>query len=592
MRRPIADFKGDAINKARIEEFTARGWPRLDGSAILLPMLTNLHVSNFAIIDQVSLTLDAGLTVITGETGAGKSIIVGALGLLLGARADQSRLRDGADRGEVTAEFDISGLPAVTGWLKEQDLPEEDGACHLRRVLKRGQSSRAFINGTPVPASQLAQLGDMLLDIHGQHENQRLMLDEHQRELLDGFGRLNAECAAVQQAWSAWRALEKEKADLESHHGDPQQLQLLRYQVDELSAFVPLTGELEQLEAEHQTLSHAGDLLAAAQQADALVAGEDGQTISDQLSLAIRSLEAQARHDQRLEESLDLLQSARSLIDDAHVSLSHYCDAIELEPERLAELDQRLGQYHELARKHRVEPAQLADHLATLQQQLDGLDYAQERRAKLDEELAAAQAKYQTVAQTLNQAREEAGRRLSEQVTGMLADLGMADGQMHIALNPAKRPSAHGIDQVCFMIRVNTGHQARPLAQVASGGELSRISLAIQVATQQVQARPSLIFDEVDTGISGAVAETVGQMLRRLGKEHQVFCVTHLPQVAAQANQHLRAEKTAGDDQRTSSVLRTLDAAERLEEIARMLGGATVSKATRDNARELIAAAR
>ena len=551
-------------------------------------MLKNLLVSNFAIIDRVELDLDHGLTVVTGETGAGKSIIVGALGLLLGARGDQSLIRDGAERCEVAAQFEVGRLNEVLDWLESNELPAEEGQCHIRRVLKRGQSSRAFINGSPVPAAVLAELGSLLLDIHGQHENQRLMLEDHQRALLDGYGALDPHLRAVADAWSQLDALQREQRMLEQASDDEAQRQLLRYQVEELQAFNPGEQEIATLEQEHALLSRAGDLLSAAEQGETLIAGEDQGNISSMLAQAVRLLQSQVRHDERLSEPLELLESASSLIDDAHGALCRYRDSLELDPQRLHELDERLGQFHALARKHRVEPADLAGHLETLSQRLDRLDNADQRRLELDSAIEKARQGYAVEAQRLTQARQKAAEKLAGQVTAMISELGMAEGRLRIAVDPDRKPSVSGVDRVVYQVQLNAGHGERPLARVASGGELARISLAIQVATQQVQARPTLIFDEVDTGISGAVAENVGRLLRRLGSKHQVLCVTHLPQVAAQANQHLRAEKQTGDDARTRSALSSLDAAARTEEVARMLGGATVTEKTRENARELL----
>ena len=585
MRRLLANFKARAKKNASP---THQRFPNAQRLRYASGMLKNLLVSNFAIIDRVELDLDHGLTVVTGETGAGKSIIVGALGLLLGGRGDQTLIRDGAERCEIVALFDVGQQNEVLAWLESNELPAEEGQCHIRRVLKRGQSSRAFINGIPVPAAVLAELGSRLLDIHGQHENQRLMLEDHQRTLLDGYGALGSDLRAVANAWAQLDALQREQRALEQAGDDESQRQLLRYQVEELQVFNPGEQEIAGLEQEHALLSRAGDLLAAAEQGETLIAGEDQGNISTMLAQAVRVLQSQVRHDERLSEPLELLESASSLIDDAHGALCRYRDSVELDPQRLHELDERLGQFHALARKHRVEPTDLAGHLESLSQQLARLDNADQRRLELDSAIEKARQDYAAKAERLTHARQKAAATLAGQVTEMISELGMAEGRLRIAVEPDKKPSIAGVDRIVYQVQLNSGHAERPLARVASGGELARISLAIQVATQQVQARPTLIFDEVDTGISGAVAENVGRLLRRLGRQHQVLCVTHLPQVAAQANQHLRAEKQTGDDARTRSALSSLDAGDRTEEIARMLGGAKVTDKTRENARELL----
>lgn len=551
-------------------------------------MLTHLTIRDFAIIDEADLELSAGMTALTGETGAGKSILVDALGLVLGDRADSAAVRHGSERAEVGAVFDVATLPSFRTWLQEQGLDAGDD-CILRRVITREGRSRGFINGHPVPMQTLQQAGAWLVDIHGQHEHQSLLRRDVQRELLDdiaGHAALGNEVAAAYHAWQAlndrWQALTRAAADRDAR------LDLLRYQVRELNELNPVADEAAALEAEHSRLHHASRLLETCQRALQALYDDEG-SLTTQLSRTAQELEQMQRYDARLTAPLQLLNEAAIQLGEAVSELRHYAEAVDLDPERLAEVEGRLDALHGAARKHRVEMAALAALHSRLQDELAALENSDVQLATLQQDIQNAAKHYETLAAKLTAGRKKAAKALGTQVSHHIQALAMPGGRLAIALEPRAHGdySPQGMEQVEFQVSANPGQPLRPLAKVASGGELSRISLAIQVIAARSVRVPSLIFDEVDVGIGGGIAEMVGQQLRTLGGSHQVLCVTHLPQVAALAHHHLKVSKQTRGGQ-TYTVITPLSESARSEEIARMLGGLEITQQTRAHAQEMV----
>ncbi|WP_019569100.1 DNA repair protein RecN [Thioalkalivibrio sp. ALE11] len=549
-------------------------------------MLRLIHIRDFAIVDELELELDDGLNALTGETGAGKSILVDVVGLLLGDRADASMVREGAEQAELGAECELPDNSPAHTWLAEAGLAGEDGdPLLLRRVLTRQGKSRAWINGRPATVTQLRELGQWLVDIHGQHAHQQLLGRDTQRAWLDGFVEAPL-CHAVSTAFQQWRevrsALEKARAEL-AEAGD--RLDLLRFQTGELAELAPEPDEYPELSTEQSRLAHGTEVLQALQAADATIGEDNG--LDALLGQMLHRLQEAARHDDRLQPGIELLESARIQIDEAGDTLRRLAEDIDPDPQRLAELDARLGEYLRLARKHRVEPEELPGLHQRLQDELEHLESGDRTVEELEARATQARSALEDAAAKLTRAREQAARRIETAVTETMQELGMAGGRFEIAVEPDDEPRAHGADRVEFRVAANPGQTPQPLARVASGGELSRIGLALQVLASQQQTVPTLIFDEVDSGISGAVAEVVGRKLRRLGERHQVLCVTHLAQVAAQAHHQLEVAKTTAEDH-TRTGIRRLDHEDRVDALARLIGGSALTESSRAHARELL----
>jgi DNA repair protein RecN (Recombination protein N) len=555
-------------------------------------MLTHILIQDVAIVSRLELDCAAGLSALTGETGAGKSILIDALGIALGDKADAAVIRAGRERAEVVASFDLAQCPAARAWLAEQAL-DDDGDCIVRRLIAREGRSRAFINGRAAGTTQLRELGDRLVDIHGQHAHQSLLRANDQRTLLDAYGGHPDLAAAVAAAFRDYRTLDRRLTELEGAAAErAERLDLLRFQVDELDALGLQTEELVSLDQEQRRLSHLGRL----QEVGAAVLqglAESEPAIEDQLRSAAADLSELETIDPALAEARELLEGAAIHAHEAAVSLRHYLDGLDLDPATLATVEARLAQIHEFARKYRVFAPQLPDRLTTRRAELEQLQQADQTLDTLRGERAAAWTAFGAQAARLSQARAEASARLGDTVTQAMQQLGMTGGRFAVALEPlpAESAGAGGMERIAFLVSANPGQPMQPLARVASGGELSRISLAIQVATAECGSVPTLVFDEVDVGIGGGVAEIVGRLLRRLGAARQVLCVTHLPQVAAQAHHQLRVSKETVDGQ-THTRIEPLDAAARVEEIARMLGGTEITRRTRDHAREMLDRAR
>ena len=554
-------------------------------------MLTRLDVRDFAIVDALELELGAGLTVLTGETGAGKSILIEALGLALGDRADTGAIRAGADRAEVTATFDVSAVPAARAWLEAQGVAGGD-ECLLRRLVVRDGRSRAFVNGSPVPVQSLQALGEHLLDIHGQHAHQSLLHRSAQRDLLDAYGGQQPLAAEVARAWHDWQAFVAEQATAAGAAADrAARLDLLSYQVSELAGLALADDELPRLDAEHRRLASAERLLADTGRVFGQL-HEDDAAIEVQLGRALHALEGLVALDHAIAPARDLLDAALIQLREAAAALREYRAQLDLDPERLEELDRRLAAVHEMARKHRVRPEDLPARLHDLEAELAALRGAEARSASLEAEVARARSAFLDAAGRLSAARRQAASRLAAAVTARMQTLGMARGAFAVELQPLEtdQAGAFGIDRVELLVAANPGQPPAPLAKVASGGELSRISLAIQVATAGLGAVPTLVFDEVDVGIGGGVAEIVGRLLHDLGRDRQILCVTHLPQVAARADNHLVVRKRADADRAEISI-EVVEGAARVEEVARMAGGVEITDQALAHAAALIAGA-
>jgi len=551
-------------------------------------MLVQLSIRNYALVSQLDLQLAAGMTVITGETGAGKSIMLDALGLTLGDRADGNAVRPGADKADILASFELSHSPEAQNWLIERDL-EQDGLCLLRRVVSSEGRSRGYINGTPCPLADLKALGELLLDIHSQHEHQSLLQSDTQRRLLDDFAGCTALAKAVQRSAGECQQLRSQLNRL-SQADDEQRArqQLLRYQLEELDQLALAEGEWEQLEQEHQTLSGAADLLSSCAEVLSLCEGQ-GSNLLSALSSSLHHLNGCAPLPKALSEASELLESAQIQIEEAASSVSRFIDHFEDDPERAQFLEERISSIYSLARKHRVQPSQLHQRHQELATELASISADEQILAQLDEALTAALQDYQQRASELSAQRSEAAARLSTTVEEQMQHLGMQGGRFVIALHRRSQTEPHpsGQEQVEFLVSANPGSAPRPLIKVASGGELSRISLAIQVIAAQTSRVPTLIFDEVDVGIGGPTAEVVGQLLRQLGNRGQVLVVTHLAQVASQGYQHLLVEKRS-DGQSTQTAVLALDKKTRTQEIARMLGGVEITAESLAHAKKML----
>jgi DNA repair protein RecN (Recombination protein N) len=551
-------------------------------------MLLSLHIRDFAIIDELEIELGPGMTALTGETGAGKSILLDALGLLLGDRADAGTVRHGCQRADISASFAVSAVAPASHWLAEQSLDLE-GECQLRRVILSEGRSRAYINGSPVPIQSLRELGEHLVDIHGQHEHQSLMKRDLQRQLLDNHGgheKLLAELSSLHQDWK--QARQATEAIVGTEQDRDSRLEFLEFQLQELDELAPETGEVERLHEEHARLSNAGQLLeTCATHIDRLYDNE--QSAHSAISHALSDLEPLIRIDATLNEASELINSALIQLEEGVGQLRSYQERLELDPQRLQWVEQRLDALHRVARKHRIEAEALAEFRNRLSEELANLQQADQQLEALENRCRELEARYEKTARQLSRKRGKTAQQLSAQVTEAMQSLGMSGGRFNIEVSESEKKSlsVHGRDQIEFLVSANPGQPPKPLAKVASGGELSRISLSIQVAAAADTSIPTLIFDEVDSGVGGAVAETVGKQLKRLGKHHQVMCVTHLPQVAAQANQHLQVTKLTGD-KTTRTRIRPLSEEERVEEIARMLGGQKITDSTLQHAREML----
>jgi DNA repair protein RecN (Recombination protein N) len=552
-------------------------------------MLSSISIRNLVNVTALELEFHPGMTALTGETGAGKSILIDAIGLALGDKSYNSLIREGVDQAEVSLGFDLGDCPEAIAWLKEQDMDTSDGQCLLRRVLKRDARSRSYINGVPVPVSQVQALGVFLLGIHGQHAHQALMQTNQQRSLLDAYAGLTATRQQLASLYHEWQQSQQALERLRQVSNERlQRLDLLRFQLAEFDRLDLRAQELDELDEEHERLSHAGRLQQGSAQVLAMLA-ESETDIRSGLSHCLQELQELSSHDKALNDPAEALDTALIQVDEAARSLRRYLDQLELDPGRLAEVEQRLSSIHDLARKHRLQPHELLHFHQAVREELAQLEDAD---ASLEQLLARSQATmvaYEAAAMALRKERMAAGKRLSAEVTASMQALAMTGGRFEVRIEPLELEgaSAHGLERIEFLVSANPGQALSPLAKTASGGELSRISLALQVATADCSTLATLIFDEVDVGIGGGVAEIVGRLMRRLGKDRQVMCVTHLAQVASQAHEHYQVSKSTEADQ-TRTHIQRLDEEARVTEIARMLAGVEITQSSLAHAREMI----
>jgi DNA repair protein RecN (Recombination protein N) len=552
-------------------------------------MLTRLSVRNFAVVEAAEIDFGRGLTVVTGETGAGKSLLVDALLLLSGARADTGMVRAGCERAELAAEFDLSAAPSARQWLAEQAMDEPDGSCRVRRVIAAEGGSRAWINGRSASLAQLSELTTTLVEIHGQHEHQALLDRAQQLQMLDEFGACADATAKVAKLTRRYRDITVRERELSGGDDRASRIDLLRHEVAELERWALPADALAELDARHKRLANAGKLAEGASGLADLLDGEGEYAASRITARAHAELEKLAEVDPALQATVDLLDSARIQLGEASDVLSRYAQDLDLDPEKYAEADAHLTALHDLSRRHHLPVAELHAHAGTLRTELEALEGAGDALAKLAAEHKQCFADYGTAAATLTKQRTAAAKKLGKAVTALMDELGMAGGSFAVDLQPqfSGEPDPQGRERCEFTVSANPGMPLRPLRKVASGGELSRIGLAIEVAALGTQGAGTMVFDEVDAGIGGAVAEVVGAKLRALGERRQVLCVTHLAQVAAQGNAHLSVAK-AVDGDTTRTHIATLDAKGRSEELARMLGGVEIDKETRAHAKRML----
>src|SRR6266481_719057 len=549
-------------------------------------MLKFLSIRDFVIVSTLELDFSAGFTALTGETGAGKSILIDALSLALGKRGDASMIRTGCERAEVTAEFELDKLPHVQTWLHEQELEGDAGVCLLRRVLDANGRSRGFINGRSATLQQLREAGDQLLDIYGQHAHQSLLRAETQRTVLDGYAGLLGDTEKVVTLYRDWQAVQRRRISLSQNaEAMAAERELLQFQCKELQGLSFNLADWAVLQADHARLAHATSLLETAEFGLEILSEADAACLV-QLNLLIVRMRDALQHDAELAEPLHMLESAQAEVQEAVYALRHYQQRLDVDPQRLRELEQRIQSVLDAARKYRVTPEQLEQVLQSTLARLADMGEAGDLAELLQQEKFAQQ-NYLAAAQQLTAKRGQAAARLALEITAAMQTLAMQGGSFAAALLPLPEGSAYGLETIEFQVAVNPGTSLRSLAKVASGGELSRISLAIQVATSQVASVPTLIFDEVDSGIGGRVAEIVGNLLKQLGKHFQVLCVTHLPQVAANADAQWQVSKTV-EKGNTLSRITILNGAQRVEEIARMLGGLNITETTRKHAAEML----
>ena len=557
-------------------------------------MLRFLGIRDFVIVDHMELEFAPGFTVLTGETGAGKSILIDALSLVLGERSDADDVRNGCERAEISAEFDIGGLPELADWLRENGFEsdgDDDGICLVRRTVDGGGRSRSFINGRSATLQQLRATGEKLVDIHGQHAHQSMLRSEAQRDLLDAFSGSHKLAQAVSEIYRHWQNLQQRRLTWEQNAATfLQEREQLEWQASEISELNFSLDEWQILQIEHSRLSHAVSLLEAAQMGLEVLSEGESASLA-QINSVISRLHNMLDCDTNLKVVLDLLESAQIQLQESVYELGRYQQRLDLDPQRLYEMEERLSAIHATARKYRVTPAELPDMLQTVTERLEKFGPGDDGEVLAREE-AIARDEYLKLAKKLSVARNKAAITLAQQVTAAMQTLAMEGGEFSVALTPLEQGNAHGMEQIEFQVSAHKGLPLRPLAKVASGGELSRISLAIQVITSKLGAAPTLIFDEVDAGIGGRVAEIVGGLLKKLGAERQIMCITHLAQVASAGDHQWQVTKSADpvNGGKISSRIAVLKKQERIEEIARMLGGEKITEITRKHAAEMLAA--
>jgi len=552
-------------------------------------VLNHLYIRDFAIVHKLELGIESGLTVLTGETGAGKSVMIDALALALGERAESGVIRHGCERTEVAAGFDLKAGQDAAKWLQAHDL-FEDSECLLRRVVERDKGSKAYINGRPVPVQMLRELGELLVDVHGQHEHQSLLKRDAQRQVLDDYAGLTAQIDTLGGIYLALRELEARRESLSREGADrTARIDFLRFQVKELESLKLTPEEIPQIEDEHKRLANGAELMQGAQAIAHTLYDDDDNAISGRVNQCIRQLEGLSEYDAKLGELITLLNEAAVQVDEVASQLHQYLDGLDIDPARLEWLESRIAALHDLSRKHQVKAEELPAVLAHLKTELADIEDFDVNLEKLDKEIKNARDSYLKLAKEVSRERARAAGQLDKEVTQEMQKLGMPGGRFEVTLTPLPKDelSASGLERIEYQVSANPGQPLKPLTKVASGGELSRISLALQVITARVGRVPTLIFDEVDVGIGGGVAEIVGAQLRTLADARQVLCITHLAQVAAQGHRHLQVTKETAANT-TVTHIGPLSAKERVQEIARMLGGVEITRQTLDLAAEML----
>jgi len=552
-------------------------------------MLLNLNIIDLAVVKSLDLDLEKGMSVLTGETGAGKSILLTALGLALGDRADSGYVRPNCKRAEINLEFDLADAPSAQQWLKDNELDAEQ-QCLIRRIVSSDGRSKAYINNRPVTLQALQELSEKLVEIHGQHAHLRLLNADEQRRLLDAYAKNQPLLDSVNACYREWHQTTKElTALIKSSVDQTEREELLRYQLEELQQLDLVNFSYDAISEEHSKMANLGQILSTGQAQVDLLYESDQQSINQMLNHCLAELNHIAQFAPELNEICTMLSEAQIQVEEASFQLRRFLESQEADPQRLEALETQIGIIQNLSRKHHVTPDELPELVGKLESELDGLTHSSERIEDLTASAAQLLAQYHELAEQLSGQRKLSGKKMQQQISAMIKELGMPQGEflVDIAAPESETPKLNGKDKIEFLVSANPGLPAKPLAKVASGGELSRISLAIQVTTSSDKTTPTMIFDEVDSGIGGGIAEIVGQKLRSLSHNRQVMCVTHLPQVAAQAHHHLYVEKNNRSDM-TSSSVRLLETEERVEEIARMLGGVNITANTLAHAEEML----
>jgi DNA repair protein RecN (Recombination protein N) len=552
-------------------------------------MLLNLTINDLAVVQSLDLALEKGMSVLTGETGAGKSILLTALGLALGDRADSGYIRPKSKRAEISLEFDLCDAPLAKIWLEDNELDHEN-QCLIRRVISQDGRSKAFINDRPVTLQSLQDLSEKLVEIHGQHAHLTLLHNEEQRRLLDDFAQNQGLLEKLQACHQKWLNTNKSlKALLKANSDKAEREELLKFQIEELQQLDLAHFNYTELTEEHSQQAHLGEILTVGHQQLDVLYENDEMSINRLLGHSINSLTDLSRFAPALESVSTLLTEAHIQIEEASQQLRRYMDSLEADPKRLSWLDNQIGIIQSLSRKHQVIPEQLPELAIRLDEELANLTHSSERIEELSAASVTLLTEYRKLASELSDARKKGALKLQAQISTMIKELGMPQGDFMVSISPLEdeTPRQLGLDKVEFLVSANPGLPPKPLAKVASGGELSRISLAIQVTTSNDKSTPTMIFDEVDSGIGGGIAEIVGQKLRRLSHNRQVICVTHLPQVAAQAHHHLFVAKN-NQSEMTSSTVSQLDEQQQIDEIARMLGGVNITENTLAHAKEML----
>ncbi|MCG7499901.1 DNA repair protein RecN [Vibrio sp. Of7-15] len=555
-------------------------------------MLAHITVHNFAIVKSLELDLKKGMTTITGETGAGKSIAIDALGLCLGDRAEASMVRQGEEKAEITAVFSLENNLHAKRWLEDNELLDGD-ECILRRVITIEGRSRGYVNGSPIPVSQLKTLGSLLINIHGQHAHHQLMKADHQLSMLDQYAGHKPLMQQTRSAYQVWRQADNELKRLRQNSEENEaQKQLLQYQIKELDELALGEDEFAELEEEHKRLSNSGELASSCQEAISMLYDGDDVNALQLLQHTCSNLHNLAQLDSQLSSLPALLEEAIIQVEETNNELRSYLDCIDVDPAQMAYIEERFSKVMSMARKHQVLPEELYQHHQSLLTQIEELDCSDEKLDAMAEGVELHKNEFLSIAERLSKSRQRYAKELNQKITDSMHELSMEKAVFNIDINsdPQSQLSPLGIDQITFVVSTNPGQPLQPIAKVASGGELSRISLAIQVITAQKVDTPSLIFDEVDVGISGPTAAVVGKMLRTLGNSTQVMCVTHLPQVAGCGHQQLFVAKQTKDG-KTETQMHSLSEEQRVEELARLLGGSEITESTLANARELLFAA-